>query len=299
MEESIEKMLNIDDIDKTPFMEYFRRGSSHILFGLIPAAKRSICLLPLPMTFSFCKHTDNGQQQQPPIEKTSSPPTGKLRTKKERRAKQFIRSRPTKLGADDKVTERRVDEAMRTLYKTPSLPPLQTPPLPVPTAEKSSKRSRATKKDDRRSKGKPAGVKSKKSKSRKIVEQTTPKPDEIIASTTEKATVESCTPPPTVQTSTTPRLRTISEVIREEATTLLTATHSDHRTTEDLQEETNEGIHERAKDTARPLSLTESSASSRLVEQSETNSNGDNRQSHDTTDSVHDQFDVDQNKDSS
>lgn len=299
MEESIEKMLNIDDIDETPFMEYFRRGSSHILFGLVPAAKRSICRLPLPMTISFCEHNEDDQQPQPPIVKTSSTPTGKLRTKKERRAKQFIRSRPTKLGADDKVTERRVDEAMRTLYKTPSLPPLQTPPLLAAPAEKSSKRSRATKKDDRRSKKKPANVKSKKSKSRKIVVQTTAEPDEIIASTTEKATVESSTPAPTIETSPRPRLRTISEVIREEATTLLIATHSDHRTTEDLQEETNEGIQESAKDTARPLSPTESSTSSRIVKQSETNSNGDNRQSQDTTDSVHDQFDVDQNKASS
>ncbi|CAF5192166.1 unnamed protein product, partial [Rotaria magnacalcarata] len=49
------KRSSKNDIHETPFMEYFRRASSHIVFGLLPVAKKSVCILPLPITFSFCE----------------------------------------------------------------------------------------------------------------------------------------------------------------------------------------------------------------------------------------------------
>ena len=268
-QQSEEKILNTDE---TPFTESFQRGPSSLLFGVVHIAKRSVCLLPLSTTFAFCEDIEDSQPT-PTIDPTKSIPSKRLRTKKETRAKQFIRSHVTKLGADDKVTERRVDEAMKTLYKTPSLPPLQTPPLPAAPPEKSSKRSRASK---------------KKSRSKKNV-----------STSTEQSPVESASSTPKIPAASSPRLRTISEVIREEASTLLISTHADRRTSEDIQEETNESVHERAKYTERSSSPTPSTTSSNIVEQSETNSNGDNRQSQDTTESAHDQFDVHQNKDSS
>ncbi|CAF4724222.1 unnamed protein product, partial [Rotaria magnacalcarata] len=73
------------------------------------------------------KQEEHDDQSVQPTEKSKKIKIKKLKTKKEHRAKQFIRSHRTKLGADDKDTERRVDETMRTLYKKPSLPPPQTP----------------------------------------------------------------------------------------------------------------------------------------------------------------------------
>ncbi|CAF1512272.1 unnamed protein product, partial [Rotaria sordida] len=75
VEESIEKILNIDDIDETPFMEYFRRASSYILFGLLPTGRKSICLLPLPFTFSFCNDDDNEDIKGKPITTTTTTTT--------------------------------------------------------------------------------------------------------------------------------------------------------------------------------------------------------------------------------
>jgi hypothetical protein len=114
VEESIEKILNIDDIDETPFMEYFRRTSSYIFFGLIPTARKSICLLPLPVKLSFCKQDDNKDIQQTltTTEVSKHTPVKKLRTKKEKRAKQFIHSRSTKLDT--------TDEPIKPLSKPPT-----------------------------------------------------------------------------------------------------------------------------------------------------------------------------------
>ena len=114
VEESIEKFLNINDLDETPFMEYFRRASTYILFGLMPTGRKSICLLPLPVTFSFCKdeltkETLTTTELPKPILKK------KLRTKKEKHAKQSISSRPSK----SESTHDKIVDSVKPLSKTP------------------------------------------------------------------------------------------------------------------------------------------------------------------------------------
>jgi len=85
VEESIEKILNIDDIDETPFMEYFRRTSSYILFGLVPTAKKSVCLLPLPVTFRFCNEDDDeSSETSSTTTTTTSAPTASMKTSTKR-----------------------------------------------------------------------------------------------------------------------------------------------------------------------------------------------------------------------
>ncbi|UJR21970.1 hypothetical protein I4U23_025038 [Adineta vaga] len=122
VEESIEKILNIDDIDETPFMEYFRRTSSYVFFGLLPTARKSVCLLPLPVKFSFCKedHHENVKKTistttTTTTESTKSSSIKKLQTKKEKQAKQFIHSRPTKLD----TIEEKIDDPVKPLSKAP------------------------------------------------------------------------------------------------------------------------------------------------------------------------------------
>ena len=117
VEESIEKILNIDDIDETPFMEYFRRTSSYIFFGLIPTARKSICLLPLPVTFSFCKegYKEHIKETLTATEASKHSSIKKLRTKKEKRAKQFIHSHSTKLDTIDE----KIDDPVKPISKPP------------------------------------------------------------------------------------------------------------------------------------------------------------------------------------
>ncbi|CAF3034309.1 unnamed protein product [Rotaria sp. Silwood2] len=254
VEESFEKILNIDDIHETPFMEYFRRASSYVLFGLVPTAKKSICLLPLPITFSFCKQ-ENIEQPVTKREKPKRIRIKKLKTRKEQRAKQFIRSRITKLGIEDKDTERRVDEAMKDLYKTPSLPPLQTPPSTRKSEKNKKKRHKNSPKrpnqDEQRKHfnekhmiKKKIGVESKKNKNKKrsqIIGQ------EVKIKNKHKLCPFAVTKaPPTKQNSQPPsssssrRLRTLSEVIREEAATLFGGTLKSSKTSEDINDEINE-----------------------------------------------------------
>lgn len=137
-----------------------------------PLVKNSFCSLP----FASCQ-TDES------VPTTEKKPLKKLRMRKEPRAKQFIRSRASKLGAEDKYTERRIDERMQELYKNPSFPPHQSPPV-------------------------------------RVTKTTTPMP----------------------------RLRTISEVIREEADTFFMNKPSDFRSNEDLREENDEINDEQRKD---------------------------------------------------
>ena len=260
VEESIEKILNIDDIDETPFMEYVRRGSSYVLLGLIPTARRSICLLPLPTTFSFC--SDELVERAAQGEKNRVVAAKKLRTKKEQRAKQFIRSHATKLGAEDKVTERRVDEAMKDLYKSPSIPPPQTPSSSSANTEIATKKPRVRSTRRRSSEEqikhvdeeehplkKVIGVENKKKKNKKryqlIGKEVTSKVKSTISST--PASIESLSE---AKHDAAPRLRSIAEVIQAEAATILSTKRSSSRTPEELQEEineTNEMAQERAK----------------------------------------------------
>ena len=113
VEESIEKFLNIDDIDETPFMEYFRRTSTYVLSGLIPTGRKSICLLPLPVTFSFCEdelteQTLTTTELPKPILKKKS------RTKKEKHPRQSLSSRSNK----SQSTRDKIVDSVKSLSKT-------------------------------------------------------------------------------------------------------------------------------------------------------------------------------------
>jgi hypothetical protein len=248
VEESIEKILNIDDIDETPFMEYVRRTSSYIFFGLLPTAKRTLCLLRLPVTFAFCDEEVIDQRSAT----TKSMPFKKLKTKKEQRAKQFIRSHTTKFGAEDKATERRIDETMKSLYKKPSLPPLQTPPLPPTKQRKHPPKESKTNEEEEESMKKMVGVDSMKNKNKKqfqiIGREVTIKQKHLSP-----PSIMTTPPTPIVEipiTTATPRLRTISEVIQEEAATILSPRKTSSRTSEEIQaeiDETNESIQEQKK----------------------------------------------------
>ncbi|CAF3661360.1 unnamed protein product [Adineta steineri] len=228
-----------DNIDKTPFMDYFRRGSSYILSDLVPTTKKSICLLPLPISFSFCTEEAKSQissssSNKKKLKKLSKK---KLNTKKEHRAKQFIHYRVKKLGADDKATERRVDEAMKRLYKRPSLPPVQTPPLP-PNYEKSEyKRS-----NNDESLKKKIGVDSKRTKNKKqnqiIGTEVKGKNKHISIPTNTTVSTLPIEDIPTTTSS--PGLRSISEVIKEEAATILNTQRSSPTTPEEINAEIEE-----------------------------------------------------------
>jgi len=277
VEESIEKILNIDDIDETPFMEYFRRTSSYIFFGLLPTAQKSICLLPLPVTFSFCNEDDNENiiETSTTTKSPKQTSTKKLRTKKEKRAKQFIHSRPTRLDS----TDEKIDDPIKPLSKTP------TATIEKPQSQKKQSRQRlrssVRRNNDEQIKHfdeeeqpvkKLVGVESKKAKNKKrfqIIGQevkikqkhssiplnTNPPPSTTTIPSTPVTTTN---PPPIVTTSvpvvqtpktnpshkpeivstTTPApLRTISEIIQEEATTLLSTKPSFF---EESKEEINE-----------------------------------------------------------
>ncbi|CAF4625294.1 unnamed protein product [Rotaria sp. Silwood1] len=131
VEESIEKILNIEDIEETPFMEYFRRASSYVLYGLLPTGQKSICLLPLPITFSFCNENDNEDIENVPTTMTTTitttttiPPSSELpkeiskkksRIKKEKRSpKQAIPSRSIKSDNSNEI----LTETVKSLPKT-------------------------------------------------------------------------------------------------------------------------------------------------------------------------------------
>lgn len=159
-------------------------------------------------------------------------PIKKLKTKKEQRAKQFIRSHITKLGAEDKATERRVDETMKNLYKPP---PLQTPPSPKNSEKK--QRIHPPKQSKHHEKEEPIkkiGIKSNKNKNKKQFQ---------IIGAEVKIKHEHLSPPPSVETRKTtvlPPLRSIAEVIQAEAATILATKRISSRTSEEIQDEINE-----------------------------------------------------------
>ncbi|CAF4301802.1 unnamed protein product [Rotaria sp. Silwood2] len=161
VEESIEKILNIDDIEETPFMEYCRRASSYVLYGLLPTGRKSICLLPLPITFSFCKENNNEDINNIPITTptstiittttTSELPkeisTKKSRTKKDKRLpKQTISSRSIKSDSTNEIITDTVKPVSKTLpkpvSKTPPKPISKTPPKPIEKPQKKQSRQR-------------------------------------------------------------------------------------------------------------------------------------------------------------
>jgi hypothetical protein len=270
VEETIEEVLNIDDIDETPFMEYVRRGSVYIFSGLLPTAKRSICLLPLPVTFSFCNENKNEivnktltTTELPPPSKQI--PTKKLRTKKEKRAKQFIHSRPTRLGAIDEKT----DESIKPLSKIPTTTtekPHVQKKQPHQRLRSSTRRSNDEQikhfDEEEEPVKKLVGVESKKKKNKKrfqIIGQEVkikPKhsaslpvtnPPPIVTTSPPIVEIPKTPPPPSpsppspkpeiVSTTTHAPLRSISEIIQEEAATLLSTQSS---FSEEAKEETNE-----------------------------------------------------------
>ena len=108
VEESIEKILNIDDIDETPFMEYFRRSSSYVLYGLAPTARKSICLLPLPVKLSFCQDVEDDVRETP---------AKKTRAKKEKQSAPPIRSRPPL----SETVSRKAVEVAKSVPKPPTV----------------------------------------------------------------------------------------------------------------------------------------------------------------------------------
>jgi len=283
-------------------MEYFRRTSSYILFGLVPTAKKSLCLLPLPITFSFCNEESNEQilttEQPKRIRKK------KLKTKKEHRAKQFIRSRITKLGAEDKATERRVDEAMKKLYKKPSLPPLQTPPLTL-NSEKTHKKERIhppqqPKTNEQEPIQKIIGVKWNKNKNKKKFQIIGNEVKIKHKHLSHPSTIT--TPPPIVEVPTStapPRLQTISEVIQEQAATILAVKHKSSSTPEEIQDEineTNELIQEQKKRKATittPSTLIDSTTSGEADNDSASLSDNDRKTN---GEKVHDILDLEKDK---
>ncbi|CAF0796061.1 unnamed protein product [Rotaria sordida] len=314
VEDSSEKSLNIDE---TSFTQYLYHASSYVLNGLLPTTKKSICILPLPMTFSFCRQ-DNNEQSVTETEKTKQIPTKKLKIRKEKRAKQFIRSHVTKLGKDDKYTERRVDEAMKNLYKTPSLPPSQT--------QSSTRKHRKTQKNqykhasrrpnqDEQKKHfkeehmttKKIGVESKKNNKKR---------SQLIGQEV-KIKHKLCpfavtTPPPAKQisqpsSSSSQRPRTISEVIRDEAATLFGGKSKSSKTPEEIKDEINEAneiIREHSKIETTKTSLPppsdpiDSTISSK-EDQSTLNNNNKATSEENTKENLHDMLNLEDRNDSS
>jgi len=255
-------------------MEYFRRTSSYIFFGLVPTARKSICLLPLPVTFSFCQKDDNENIKET-LTTTELPkqiPTKKLRTKKEKRAKQFIHSHSTKLDTPDQ----KVADPIKPLSNVP------TTTIEKPQSQKKQSRQRVRSStrhnndeqikhfdEEEHPVKKLVGVESKKNKNKKrfqIIGQevkikpkhsaalpitnsppiATTTPSTPVTATNSPPVVEvpQTTPPPppsskpeTVSTTTHAPLQSIAEIIKEEAATLLsTATSFSDEATEEISE---------------------------------------------------------------
>ncbi len=308
VEESIEKILNIDDIEYTPFMEYFRRTSSYIFYGLLPTFRKSICLLPLPVTFSFCKENENENIQEilTTRELPKSIPTKKLRTKKEKRAKQFIHSRSTSLD----TTDEKIDDPVKPLLKIPTTTIEKSQPQKKPSRQRL--RTPIRRSYDEQVKHfdeeeepvkKLIGVESKKKKNKKrfqIIGQevkikpkhspTLPVANSPPVATTIPSTLATTTVPPppivtkappkktsppnpsskpaTASTTTPAPLRSISEIIQEEATNLLSTKPP---FTEEAKEEINE-----ANEDLQATTIASSSQSSLDPNESTTSGEGDN-----------------------
>jgi len=303
VEESIEKILNIDDIDETPFMEYFRRTSSYIFFGLIPTARKSICLLPLPVKFSFCKQ-DVNKETLTTTEVSKHTPVKKLRTKKEKRAKQFIHSRSTKLDTADEPPIKPLSKPPTTTVEKPQKKPSrqrvrsslrrnvdeqikhfdeeEQPVIKLVGVESKTKKN----KKKFQIIGKEVKIKHKHSTNPAPVSTTTPSipvttthPPPIaevtpsIPITTTRRPPIVTTPPPVkeVPTTTHAPLRTISELIQEEeAAALLSSSSTKSTYSEEVKEEINEA-NENLQRTTTPSSVKEDSDSTSSDSDSDSN----------------------------
>jgi len=191
---------------------------------LASKAKNSVCFLPGPNLLPFCS-SENTKSTAP---NKTVPRVKKLRMRTENRAKQFIHARIRKLGAHDKATERRVDEQMKRLYKKPSYPPIQKPP-PSSTVDSAAHSSKSHEHVE-----KVIAVDSKKAQNKKknqIIGQEVPiKPKHASPPTT--TTSEPVTP--------SVPLRSIAEVIKQEAATILKSDRKESQTPEEIQYEINE-----------------------------------------------------------
>jgi hypothetical protein len=264
-------------------MEYFRRASSYIFFGLLPTAQKSICLLPLPVTFSFCNEYDNENtiETLTTTELPKQSQTKKLRTKKEKRAKQFIHSRSTRLDS----TDEKIDDPIKPLSKTPT-----TTIEKLQSQKKQSRqrlRTSTRRNNDEQIKHfdeeeepvkKLVGVESKKAKNKKkfqIIGQEvkikhkhsstpvkTTNPPPIVTTSAPVVANPKANPSPKpeiVSTTTSAPLRTISEIIQEEATTLLSTKPSFFEESKEEINEANEIL--QATRTTSPLDLSNNIAS--------------------------------------
>ena len=285
-------------------MEYFRRTSSYVLFGLVPTAKKSICLLAPPNVFVFCNDDDDAQTNTKPVSSAPKVTTPKkLKTKKEKQAKQFIQTRPTKFEPAKEI----IDDPVKPLSN-----------VPKKTIEKPQRRP-----NNRRQTGeqikhydeeehpikKRVGVEAKKKNKKRFQiigqevkfkpKQTTtttaappvpltttaapspppPPPAPKVVLTTTTAPPPPSPPPTTPKpevvpptTTTSPPLRTISEIIQEEAATLLSTPTS-------FIEETKEEINE-----ANEIAQSTTDAPS-VNPASDNNNNNNNEDAEDDSDS--------------
>ena len=255
VEETIENPFHINGMDQKSSMEYFRRTLLYVLFTFLPMTQKTICILPLPLTFSLCNEEDNDNLVTS-IKDSKQIPIKKLRTKKERRAKQFIHSHITKLGViDDKATERRVDETMKKLYSKPSLPPLQTPLLIDNIMKIHKKQNKYLSKRLNVNQRKIPFNKEYSMKNKIRIKLKTNENKKQFQFMGEEMKVKYRNRPiittsPTIQisltTSSTPILKSISEVIQEEAAVLLAEKYTSSLTWTDINE-VNEILQERPK----------------------------------------------------
>ena len=286
-------------------MEYFRRTSSYVLFGLVPTAKKSICLLAPPNVFVFCNDDDDAQTNTKPVSSAPKVTTPKkLKTKKEKQAKQFIQTRPTKFEPAKEI----IDDPVKPLSN-----------VPKKTIEKPQRRP-----NNRRQTGeqikhydeeehpikKRVGVEAKKKNKKRFQiigqevkfkpKQTTtttavppvpltttaapspppPPPAPKVVLTTTTAPPPPSPPPTTPKpevvpptTTTSPPLRTISEIIQEEAATLLSTPTS-------FIEETKEEINE-----ANEIAQSTTDAPSVNPASDNNNNNNNNEDAEDDSDS--------------
>lgn len=247
-------------------MEYFRRTSSYVLFGLLPTGRKSICLLPLPVRFSFCDEnaanentltttkatmttmTTAATKTTPAAatDSTKSASTKTVRTKKEKRSqKQSVPSRSIK---SDPTFENTVDEVKpvtKTPVKTFDKPQRKQTRQRSPSSTRYQNDEQVRHYDEEEEPVKKVvGVESQNKKNKKrfqiIGKEVKAKPQKPSTTTTTTTlppvtttttsipqTTRKNSPtaepsePKVTRTTTSPPLRSISEIIQEEASTFV------------------------------------------------------------------------------
>ncbi|CAF1017570.1 unnamed protein product [Didymodactylos carnosus] len=106
----IKKFVNTDDRKETML---FSKPFNYVIYDRLPAFRNSICRLLIRLP--FCGDTDDETSRQkddpkPQVQKK------KLKTKKEQRAKQFIRTKASKLVSDDD-NDKPIDETLKKYMK--------------------------------------------------------------------------------------------------------------------------------------------------------------------------------------